>query len=964
MVKKLKDLCKKIRINRTTVLAVFFLVLSGILVQKLFSLQIVHGEEYRNNFTLQTTRERTLKSTRGIIYDRNGNVLASNELSYSLTLEDTGTYSSNRAKSLALNGEALRIVQLLEKNGDSISYNFHVVIDENGEYAYDVSGTSLARFRADVYGHALIDDLKEDEVDATADEMMAYLISEERFAIVRNKEPYKPEELAEAGLPAELTKEEMLKIAVIRYTLSTTSFQKYVPVTIATNISDESVAAISENKDILEGVEVVEDTRRVYADSIYFAPIIGYTGKASAEELAELREEKDGYSTTSIVGKAGIERVMETILQGSNGSEQVHVDRLGKVLEIIDETRIEPLAGNDVYLTLDKELQIATYKILEQRLAGILISVIIDAKEFDKTAVSDASQIQIPIYDVYNALIDNNVVDTAHFTAADASGTEQALQAAYEQKQAEIFAQIQAELTGETPAAYKDLSEEMQEYMSYIVDDMLMEDTEILDKGAIDTTDPMYLAWTKEETISLKEFLTYAASQNWIDISAISSDETYLDSNQVYNSLSEYITDYLSTSRAFSKLLYKYLLHQDTISGKQICQVLYDQGILSADDEDYAAFSAGSMSSYDWILNKIRNLQITPAQLALQPCSGSAVVTDPNNGEILACVTYPGYDNNRLANDMDVNYYRKINSDNSRPLYNKATQQTTAPGSTFKMITTAAGLGERAITESTVFNCNGVFDLTETPLKCWNHDGHGDLTVVDAIRDSCNVFFCNVAYQLGIDEEGNFRDSLALQKLQNYAEMFDMDKPSGIEISETKPQISDSYGIQTSIGQGTNLYTTSQIARYISTVANGGTSYNISLLDKTADAGGNMIEDFTASVSSTLSLKSSIWNVIHTGMRNVIANKAEFADMGVDVSGKTGTAQESKTSPDHALFVGYAPSSKPEIALAVRIANGYSSTNALMIGKDILKYQFDLADEAEILNGRATTEGVTSVRTD
>lgn len=964
MVKKLKDLCKKINISRTSILAVFFVILSVVLMHRLYQLQIIQGEEYHENFSIRTTKVRTLKSTRGNIYDRNGNLLAYNDLSYSLSLEDSGTYATNRQKSLSLNAEAYKIIKILERNGDTLSPDFHIYVDENGNYAFDVSGVSQQRFKADVYGEAYIEDLDPAEAEATAEEMMRYLISEEKYAIVRNKNPYTEDELTAYGLPAEFTKDELLKIVTIRYALSLTSYQKYLGATIATDLSLESVAAITENKSSLEGIQIVEDTKRVYSDSIYFSSIIGYTGKASAEELAELQNQKDGYTTTSIIGKAGIEKVMETTLQGSNGSETVYVDNLGKVLKIDDASRIEPLAGNNVYLTIDKELQIATYKVLEQRLAGILVNVIINTKTFDKTAVSDSSEILIPIYDVYNAMINNSILDINHFAEKDASQTEQTLQAAYNQKQAEIFGAIQHELTSEAPTAYKDLSKEMQEYMSFIVNDVLMSSTGILDRSAIDSSDSVYIAWAKEETISLKEFLTYAASQNWIDISMISDEQTYLDSIQVYNSLAEFIKGYLTDSSSFRKLLYKYMLLEDRISGNQICHALYDQGILNKQDGDYGLFASGQMSSYDLMINKISKLEITPAQLALEPCSASAVVTDPNTGEVLACVTYPGYDSNRLANDMDVSYYRKIYNDLSRPLYNKATQQTTAPGSTFKLVTTAAGLTENAINASTDIDCTGVFDLTETPLNCWNTDGHGHLSIENAIKESCNVFFCNVAYQLGIDEEGNFRDSLALQKLQTYAQLFDLDKPSGIEISEVSPQVSDSFGIQTSIGQGTNLYTTTQLARYVSTLANRGTSYNISLMDRITDPAGNVIKDYTPEIQSQLSLTDSVWNSIQNGMRSVITNKPEFNNLGITVAGKTGTAQESKTNPDHALFIAYAPAEQPKISLAVRIANGYSSTNATLIGRDIITYHFELKDESEILTGRASLDGVTSVQTD
>lgn len=964
MVKKIKNMLKKVHISRITILAVVFFVLSFILIRHLFELQIIQGEDYRNNFSIMTTKERSLKSTRGNIYDRNGNLLAFNELSYSLTLEDCGTYNSNRERALALNGEAYQIIQLLEKHGDSISQDFHIYVDENGNYAYDVEGTSLLRFKADVYGEAYIDKLEPSEKEATAEEMMAFLISEDKFAIVRDSRPYTEQELTKAGLPLELTKEELLKITIIRYQLSLTSYQKYVRVTIATDLSVDSVAALSEHKDVLTGIEIIEDTKRVYTDSIYFASIIGYTGKASAEELAELKAQKDGYTSTSIIGKAGIEQVMETTLQGSDGSETVYVDNLGKALDVDEESRIEPIAGSDVYLTIDRDLQIATYKILEQRLAGILISVIFDGKEFDKSQISDASEIMIPIYDVYNALINNSIIDTDHFMEEDASTTERLLQAIFEEKQRVVFSEIETELVGESPLAYKDLSPEMQEYMSYIVNDLLMENTGILDKGAIDTSDETYLAWTKEETISLKEYLTYAASQNWINIAELEEEDTYLDSTQVYNSLAKYIQNYLSESKSFSKLLYKYLIKEDKISGTQLCQVLYDQGVLSKEDDLYPSFESGTLNSFDLLVEVIRRLQITPAQLALQPCSGSAVVVDPNTGDTLACVTYPGYDNNRLANDMDVDYYYQIYNDLSRPLYNKATQQTTAPGSTFKLVTASAGLSERVINESTIYNCSGVFDLTETPLSCWNTHGHGDLSVINGITGSCNVFFCNVAYELGTDEENNFRDSLALQKLQDYADLFELDEKSGIEISEARPQVSDNYGIQSSIGQGTHLYTTTQLARYTATLANKGTAYNISLIDKTTDASGNLLKDYSSEILSTVDLNKNIWNVLQIGMRNVIRENGSFNDFGVNVSGKTGTAQESKTSPDHALFISYAPSEAPEIAMAVRIANGYSSTNALLTGKDIMKYYFNLADEAEIITGVASSDGVTSVQTD
>ena len=135
---KIKKLLKKIRLKRTTVLALVFLFMSFILIRQLFDLQIIQGEDYIDKFQTRTTKTRTLKSTRGNIFGRNGELIASNVLSYSLNFEDNGTYNSTREKNLTLNGIAYQVLQILKKNGDQLSHDFHIFVDENDSYAFDV----------------------------------------------------------------------------------------------------------------------------------------------------------------------------------------------------------------------------------------------------------------------------------------------------------------------------------------------------------------------------------------------------------------------------------------------------------------------------------------------------------------------------------------------------------------------------------------------------------------------------------------------------------------------------------------------------------------------------------------------------------------------------------------------------------------------------------------------------------
>lgn len=969
MVKKIKKILKKIRLKRTTVLVLVFGVMFVILIQRLFSLQILHGEEYADNFNLSITKERTLKGTRGNILDRNGKPMAYNQLSYSIILEDNGTYDTTREKNLTLNHVAYELFHILKRNNETTDITFHIVLQEDGTYAYDAEGFTRNRFIADIYGEAYIDKLKEEQLNASAEELMEYMCSEERFALVNKEKPYTKEELKSHGLPETFTPEETLEIAKIRYILSTNSFKKYVPVTVATNVSEETVAEVMERKDELQGVDITEDSIRVYNEAESMAPIIGYTGKADAQELEDLKEQGyEEYSLDAVIGKSGVEKTMETQLQGKNGSETVYVDTMGKVLDINEDSRKEPSSGNDVYLTIDSDLQRVAYHVLEQKIAGILAAAIINAKEFKleglENGTADTANVRTPIYDVYNALIENNVLDIEHFKAEDATELEKKVYSLFQEKQKEVFAQIKEELTKENPAVYKDLPKEMQEYQSYLVNDFLISKTGILSSDKIDSTDPVYVAWSKEESISLKDFLTYAAGKNWIDISKFSAKGDYLDTAEVYGALSDYLTEALKDDNGFSKLLYKYMLHSDVISGTQLCLLLYDQGVLEPDAATYEALESGTKRAYDFMIQKITSLEITPAQLALDPCSGSVVITDVNTGETLACVTYPGYDNNRLANNMDTEYFAKLNQDLSRPFYNKATQQLTAPGSTFKVVTAVAGMEEGIVTDGYSVLCTGKFDKIADGPNCWLRSGHGRMNVVSGITNSCNVFMGQVAYDLGTNDEGKFSNNLGLQKLEKYATMFGLTEKSGLELSEEAPKFSDEDAIRSAFGQGTHNMTTSQLARYVTAIASRGTNYQLSLFDKVTDSDGEIIEDYTPTVNGDMDVSDHTWDLVHQGMLGVAKNNVYLSHLGVSVAGKTGTAQEDMSRPSHALFVGFAPYDNPEIGVAVRIGNGYASANAVEVAKDILRYKYNLADESEIVTGTATMTSLSSTRTD
>ncbi len=955
MFERLKENIINFITSRFFVLSIVYCVLASILILRVFNLQIIEGEKYLNDFLLKAEKNREIASTRGNIYDTNGVLLAYSELAYSVKLEDVFE-GSKRTKNISLNDTIYRLIKYIEKNGDRIISDFNITLNEDGEYEYTVSDTQLLRFKADVYGEAFVTDLEYEEETATAEEMMEDLMSTDYYGIGTYTDPDDSKSFV-AGMG--YTKKECLQIATIRYAMGLTSYQKYLGTTVASDVNEKTVAIIMENLDTLDGVSIEEDTARRYVDSVYFAPVIGYTGKISTEELETLNlanKEKFGteterYSLNDIVGKTGIEATMELELQGSKGSEQVFVDNMGKVIEVT--SRTEPVAGNDIYLTIDHDLQVAAYNILEQNIAGILLAKIQNIKEYKPKENSSGGDIIIPIYDVYYALFNNNVIDISHFEDDNAGETEKKLNDIYISYKEKVFDTLREEIkTKQTP--YKKLKTEYQVYESNIV--TYLTERGVILSSKIDTNDETYIAWKTEETIGLGEYLEYLIAMNWIDVAKLDLNSQYSDSEEVFDSLTEYIIQMLDKSAEFNRKLYKYMILNDAITGRDVCKVLCEQGIYDIDPEDEAKLFAGSMTAYDFMRRRIETLEITPAQLALDPFSGSMVVTDVNNGNVLALVSYPGYDNNRMANTVDSSYYARLQMDKSRPMYNYATQQQTAPGSIFKMVTAAAGLQEGVVNTSTQVLCADIFEKANYSSKCWVYpSSHGMQRISDALQNSCNHYFYEVGYRLSLDNDYKYDNDLGVSTLYKYAEEFGLADKSGIEIDEAEPHVSDELPVFTAIGQGTHNFTTVGLARYVTTIANYGTCYDLTLLDKRTDHNQTLLEDYSADIINVVELPSAYWNAIHTGMRRVVEAKSYYNDLGVNVAGKTGTAQESKSRTNHALFVCYAPYEEPEIAIATRIAYGYSSDYAARTTREVLKYYYNLESEEELLSGTADT---------
>lgn len=944
MFDRIKDKILNMVLSREFTLILMLFFCGAMLIYRIFVLQIVNGESYLENFQLKIKKERQIPATRGNIYDRNGKVLAYNELAYSVTIEDV--YESGKTKNRDLNNTIYRVIQMVEASGDHVINDFDIYLDQYGNYQFRNTDSAHLRFLADVYGRTDVKNLEYKEKTASPDDVISFLCSSSKYGIGKytETEDGKLDFVPEFGY----SKSDILKIITTRTAMAANSYQKYITTTIATDVNEKTVAVISENSEYLDGVSIAEDTIRKYVNSVYFSQIIGYTGKIPSEKLAEYKSLDESYALNDQVGLSGIESSMESELRGTKGSETIFVDNTGKVIESTD--FVESIAGNDIFLTLDAEYQSAAYNILEQKIAGILVSKIQNIKEYIPTEDSGSAHIKVAIYDVYNALIDNSVIDITNFKNSSAGDTEKIVQEKYDSQEEKVLSKLQTELL-ETKTPYQKLSKEYQAYMLYIVS--ILGDKNVLLRNDIDITDEVYLAWKDEESISLEELLKHCIAKGWIDVTKLNLDNEYADSTEIYERLVAYVIDQLKDDISFQKKVYKYMIKSDLISGREICQILIEQHIIEVDSDLENKLYHGGISPYQFMIDRITDLDITPAQLALEPCSGSMVITDVTTGDVLACVSYPSYDNNRLANSIDSAYYAALMQDKSKPMYNHATQEETAPGSTFKMVSATAGLMEGVVNTSTQIRCSGPFEKITPSPKCWVYPGaHGNLTVSGGITNSCNNYFYELGYRLG--STGDTYDSnVGLEKLKYYADLYGLTETSGIEIAESDPQFSTEDAVRSAIGQGSNNYTTVGLSRYVSTVANSGTCYKLTLIDKVTDHNGNLLVDNEAEVRNRIEMADSYWNAIHSGMRGVIQNKAYF-DIGVNVAGKTGTAQQSTSHPNHALFVSYAPYENPEISVTVRIVNGYSSDYAAQAAKDFYAYYFKADDEENIITGKAT----------
>ncbi|NLJ31060.1 MAG: penicillin-binding protein [Clostridiales bacterium] len=325
--------------------------------------------------------------------------------------------------------------------------------------------------------------------------------------------------------------------------------------------------------------------------------------------------------------------------------------------------------------------------------------------------------------------------------------------------------------------------------------------------------------------------------------------------------------------------------------------------------------------------------------------AGAAVVIRVKDFAVLAASTYPTFDMNEYLSSSD--YRVALNTDSkTKPLINRAFNGIFTPGSSFKPSVALAALQENAITAYTQIFCGGAFTRFSSQgltVKCMSH--HGSISLNTALAKSCNVFFCETAYRTGIDA------------MNLYAKRLGLGVKTGIEISESvgilagreERQASggtwwDGDTSQAGIGQSDNQFTPLQLATYCATIANNGTRLQTHIIDKITDyARSKTITKKGATKVDDIGVSAQNIKYVQQGMRSVATSgtaASVFANYGIAIAGKTGTAQTGDHSSDNVVFIGYAPYDNPQIAIAVVLEHGATSKFSNAVAKDIFDAYF------------------------
>lgn len=823
---------------RLVIIFIGVIILFGVLLIKLYFLQIVNGELLNGYVKGTISKEVTLDAPRGEIYDKFGRPLAINNSSFTINIDPSVSLEEEE-----LNEIILRTMNLLEKNNENIIDEFPISKEKPFKFLFNDSPSLEKIWKNDM-------NLEKNPLNIPSKDITA----EQAFNILRQK----------FNIPKELSDEDARKIIMVRAELYKKRFSRFLPITLAYDVSKKTIGQIEENYSDFISINIDVEATREYPQKQLFSHTLGYIRGINTEELEEYKDKGfENYDMNDIVGKEGIEKAFETNLKGIDGVAYYEVDTMGRKIRSNKELTVAPIPGDNIFLTSDSYLTEVAFNALETELANTIKSRLLGKNK----------RINYTTKDIFSAMVSSNNLEM---------------------------------------------------------------------KKILLSKDGMYQNILKKQ-IEKKE------------------PEALNDEKRAREVLSKEIKN-------------------GQVSQINIIMSLYEQGILKQDPPYQRRIISGNISPLQFLLDKLDSKEITPQMTGLTsaPATGSVFVTDIKNGDILVSTSYPSYDNNKFVNNFDNNYYAKASQDPTKPLTNRPLTEPRAPGSIFKMITAVAGLESGYITPNTIIYDKGTFtDAGKPHARCWIGGGkgsHGGVDVAKSLEVSCNYFYYDVSYRMGIDilnkymTDFGLNDKTGVEIYELYDHSSIQKYPSKISSPEYKRYITKIRNedaresdlkwtagntIRTAIGQDFNNYTSATMTKYIATLANGGDRYPIHFLKQISDSNGNTEKIYEPKIEAKVEISEKNLKAVHKGMYQVTKGdrgtlRAHFKDFPIKVAAKSGTAQESITKNNHNVFTCFVPYEDPQIAMTVIIPYGDDTHSpAVKVAKKIISEYFGIEKQPE-----------------
>ena len=373
--------------------------------------------------------------------------------------------------------------------------------------------------------------------------------------------------------------------------------------------------------------------------------------------------------------------------------------------------------------------------------------------------------------------------------------------------------------------------------------------------------------------------------------------------------------------------------------------------------------------------------KIAEEEMAKDNRAGGVVAIEANTGRLLVLASAPMLNLEDFVGGISQKAWQAMLDNPLHPLVNKVVQGQYPPGSTYKAVTAFAGLAEGLVNQDTSVFCPGFYRFGNRVYRCWKKGGHGTVSFKRAVAESCDVYFYQLGLRLGVD------------RLARYARMFGLGELTGVEMEHEKPGLiptttwkkskrgqpwQEGETLSIAIGQGYDLATPLQIAVMTSVIANGGTLYKPSVVDKALGPDGQVAQAFTPEVLKRINGQGRNFKLVREGMveavnsRRGTGREAQIDAHGIIVGGKTGTAQvvrlaqykhlKEKDIPyeyrDHAWFTCFAPASNPEIVVTVLVEHGLhgGSASAPIAAKILNRYFEDKFGEQAKADKSVATE--------